>query len=682
MGENGTTTSVPFTLPVDTDLTASLQFSLQVHDIKYETEASVQLNASPFVSINTQNVTLLGNAAAFGGIGGGFTTLEMTMDLSLFPPGTLVAGANTITFRFDATDGRTSGYRVLAFNILSSGTALVAPLAYDDPSTWQPPLNDAADIAAGKALWYGTGLPALTVPVSGNAVAIKARCTDCHAQDGRDLKYFNYSNYSIQVRSIFHGLTAQQGDQIASYIRSLDMPSPGRPWNPPYQPGPGLDSQPVENWSAGAGLDAVMDTDQDMQNAMFPNGITPALFAANGSLSARETSVTVQLPDWNRWLPSIHPLDAPTTGPFAAINFDFATDPYSTNYALIRTMLKVGDAAAYVSTWKSVWANWIVAGGSGGFWTIRSALVTAVPNTSSWSPATVEAAYSMAKWGMVKNWELMQEFQLEGLSQQLFASTQADPRAWPSDHAFLTSPFMVFTSDITSPGLENNTKAAGLYDSFTWYLLQLILNNSNKQQDQWHPIDWGYTYNHIWNGISHLYPSPTLHLLWLAKGLQISNNGAGPDNTAIGWGFNINDPSGLMANESMPVASGEYINEWNGTSNATIGQLSEAYLTSWFAAVSQFTPQQFYSGGQTTSTDTPSVNASCGNGGYSNPQSSMASRIWWDLPRFRFFGVNQTLINQIAAWAQTMWPGVTWSLAANATCTQGTSGGYLLCCNH
>lgn len=80
--------------------------------------------------------------------------------------------------------------------------------------------------------------------------AIKARCARCHAQDGRDLKYFNYSKWSIVARSQFHGLSEKQGQQIASYIRSFDVPNPGRPRNPPYQPGPGLDSQPVQMWAA------------------------------------------------------------------------------------------------------------------------------------------------------------------------------------------------------------------------------------------------------------------------------------------------------------------------------------------------------------------------------------------------------------------------------------------------
>src|SRR4029077_7849878 len=130
---------------------------------------------------------------------------------------------------------------------------------YDDPNTWQPPSSSASDIATGQTLWHQASL---TVPLTtARRKRSFAHCSDCHATDGRDLKYFNYSNNSIQARSMFHGLTAQQGDQIASYIRALDAPAPtnARPWHQPAQPGPGLDSAPVANWAAGAGLDAVLD---------------------------------------------------------------------------------------------------------------------------------------------------------------------------------------------------------------------------------------------------------------------------------------------------------------------------------------------------------------------------------------------------------------------------------------
>ena len=63
----------------------------------------------------------------------------------------------------------------------------------------------------------------------------------------------------------------------------------------------------MEQWSAGAGLDAVLERDADMLKYLFPNGITKAAVATTANLSAREMPIYFQLPDWNHWLPTIAP---------------------------------------------------------------------------------------------------------------------------------------------------------------------------------------------------------------------------------------------------------------------------------------------------------------------------------------------------------------------------------------
>src|SRR5262249_36795865 len=188
----------------------------------------------------------------------------------------------------------------------------------DDPNSWKPPLTDPASLSAGRQLWQNGPLTANSFP---NAGPIRAHCADCHARDGRDLKYFSYSNESIVARSRFHGLSELQGRQIASYIRSLTAPSPGRPWNPPYQPGPGLDAQPAANWAAGAGIGWVLENDSATLPSLFPPSAAPTMpallpritrdaFRPDGNLNPREIPIAFQLPDWNHWLPQIHPLDA------------------------------------------------------------------------------------------------------------------------------------------------------------------------------------------------------------------------------------------------------------------------------------------------------------------------------------------------------------------------------------
>jgi hypothetical protein len=38
--------------------------------------------------------------------------------------------------------------------------------------------------------------------------------------------------------------------------------------------------------------------------------INPDLFRLDGNLNAREIPISLQLPDWNSWLPRVHPKDA------------------------------------------------------------------------------------------------------------------------------------------------------------------------------------------------------------------------------------------------------------------------------------------------------------------------------------------------------------------------------------
>src|SRR4029079_9249202 len=186
-----------------------------------------------------------------------------------------------------------------------------------------------------------------------NAPMIRAHCADCHPSDGRDLKYFNFSNASIVARSRFHGLSDLQGRQIASYIRSLPGPNPGRPWNPPYQPGPGVDARPIAHWAAGSGLEWALENDHDTIPYIFGrSGGTPASGALHpdGNLNAREIPISLQLPDWSHWLPRVHPLDAWGA---AFQNSDFARQYDSARQSLRRTLAS-SDLSAVISSGRIV----------------------------------------------------------------------------------------------------------------------------------------------------------------------------------------------------------------------------------------------------------------------------------------------------------------------------------------
>src|SRR5208337_2742916 len=120
-------------------------------------------------------------------------------------------------------------------------------------------------------------------------------------------------------------------------------------WNPPYQPGPGMDSRPVSDWAAGAGLDAVLDNDADTLNYVLPGGST-ANIAGNAYLNQREIPIVLQLRDWNHWLPIIHPIDA-----FGA---QFTSNKLYTMYSQVRGELIPNDPTTYKAHYSDM-VTWV-----------------------------------------------------------------------------------------------------------------------------------------------------------------------------------------------------------------------------------------------------------------------------------------------------------------------------------
>src|SRR6266436_6103329 len=498
LSADGTTVSRTVALQSgDADSVRSLW--LQVHGVRYANEASVQVNTSAWIPLNNDTVTVAEPGRSFGGIGGGFATLTVTLPL---PNGTVVSGANTVQFRFNQTDGVTSAYRVLSWNFLASDGRKIIPaenFAEDAPETWAPPLSDAASIRAGQELWQGAPLAVNSLP---NSQRMLAHCADCHAHDGRDLKYFNFSNASIIDRSRFHGLSVLQGEQIASYIRSLALPNPGRPWNPPYQPGPALDEQPISSWAAGAGLDWVLDQDTDALSYLFgqrdarlsrtasnPRGnttslrelvghITPDTFRPDGNLNPRQIPIALQLPDWSQWLPRVHPKDAWgsafTQSEFAAL-YDGNTTPESKGKTGAKPPLRelltaVQTADHNIRPLVAAFTQWSQAR--------RSFLKRFVDGKTVWSPLLTEKVYSTQLWQLVKTWEMMQEFGLEGRGHDFFGST-ADSRTWcntiPAESAPSAAHIPNGAAGVGGSTLTNE------YFTTAWYELQVVLNSGNHR---------------------------------------------------------------------------------------------------------------------------------------------------------------------------------------------------------
>jgi hypothetical protein len=282
-----------------------------------------------WIDITDANVKVDPVSLAHGGINGALFTTSFNVPIDAATQSRLVAGMNTIEFRFNGTDGASSGYRILDLQFQDANGNNLSPVtkAYADISAEKAAGKNASSslVSQGQALWTGRNSLIKSTIVTRT---IRAACSDCHAVDGRDLQYFNYSDNSIVQRSRFHGLTTAQGQAIDAFLRSTlystvaDVAS-AAPWNPPFQPGPGLDSQPVEHWAAGAGLSAVLPDGASFLRAFVgqpasgsPDGgllVTEAeLNAAMDSTkvtNTREIPIPMQFPDWNAWLPIVSPLD-------------------------------------------------------------------------------------------------------------------------------------------------------------------------------------------------------------------------------------------------------------------------------------------------------------------------------------------------------------------------------------
>ena len=216
-----------------------------------EQAAEIRVNGGSWIPVRDENVGCAWPEQAYGCVAGVMHTIRFTVVAE-----NAQTGANTIEFKFNGTEGLRAGYRVIGVGLMTPSDPSVQDFdpivhgAHDgttfeetDYASWTPPegYDNSSDISAGAQLWNEEGI---LNELDGSSV--QASCGSCHAKDGRDLKYFNYSNRTIIARTRAHGLTETQSKQIAAYIRSVELQkedgssyvAPGTPWDPPYQPGP------------------------------------------------------------------------------------------------------------------------------------------------------------------------------------------------------------------------------------------------------------------------------------------------------------------------------------------------------------------------------------------------------------------------------------------------------------
>jgi hypothetical protein len=633
--------------------------TMKVNNLSYDAKGSVQINGGPWINLTNASVTVLGNAKLYGGIGGGYDTISLNVPVS-----GVVNGNNVVNFRFNTTDGVSSGYRVLSFNLLNmSGQNLISNNSFtqDDPTKWTAPLPGASDINAGQTLWQSATL--IDSPINAGQ-QLKAHCMDCHTASGSDLFKFNYSNNSIVVRSEYHGLSQNQGLQIASYIRSLASryPTPGpkcRPWNPPYQPGPGLDSAPVSDWTCGAGIDAVSENDLDTLAAVFPSGINKATITTKGHINIREIPIGFQLPDWNHWVPHIHPKDA-WGGYFTNSNLNklYAGEGTGTGTYNMKNQLATGGTAYAQGKTGDIFNDLY-------YWGVALGEDFAPPNagvSGSYTIPQQENLYGTVQWQLLKSWELAQDYALETNCPAAWVNEERAPKAeargWCGYWRFIFN---------VSPHIQGFPPTDSMFGSAVghyvkanqWYYLQILLNPGSGAHNVHLPTDWQYAYGLLNN----LYQTsgraePIRNFLYVLKGAQEMDNGVGVTNVDRGWTIRDSSP--------LDVWNGGQSGVWKGTSLATEQAVVGAFLSNWMDTTTSFNINSWQREGQANAvagetTCFWSMRSLCAinyvHGTVSGGTvENFPTWTWNQIPLMQGEGIDKAQVNRLTTWLNIAYP--------------------------
>jgi hypothetical protein len=667
LGPTGYTRSVEFELPTSAGIDT---LSLRGHHLAYRdaalnpsrAKASVRLNDGPWVDLINQNVTCAAQEAQFGCLSGAYHTVRLTVPITGARD-----GVNRLEFRHNASDGYSTGYRILSLNLLAGTTPVMPPTAFsdEDSAPWTPPLDTPDDIAAGRRLWTTKVLE--TSPL--NSGKLRATCDGCHARDGRDLKYFNYSNWSIEARSVFHGLTPTEGQQIASYIRSLATPAPAaaRPWNPPYQPCPGLDSRPVEQWAAGGGLDCVLEEDSDMATHLFPGGTSPAAVQAALSLTAyqnpRELPIALQLPDWNEWLPESHPID--TIGDsFNDPMFDRGIVGAGVNptYQRVHELYAANDDA-----WGTFdfFVSRVAALGAEIQRAIPTDLVVQAVVTAN-DPVQLEnMARSLHHWSAVKQWEILQEYKLEDSGPRQHGP-KADARSWlvAGRNVFELAPHRTAVTEVGEPSdiFTFQTLPVSKYFSTAWYQTQVTINTgAGFTGGLLAPVDWNYQPDHIANLMSSDVGGPAQPLRLAATNATMLHVYATSNFTPTNggqWGFRQFDPAryapggggqdGVFATLPDPLRRSIYA----------------ALLSATMDLLERFTPAEHHTAGSELepATHIPAlIDRTTEDFNYQRHIGRFADCWYTMIGMFRADGVDEAVLTRMINWGAAMWPRGDWN---------------------
>ncbi|GJM64071.1 T9SS type A sorting domain-containing protein [Persicobacter diffluens] len=455
---------------------------------------------------------------AYGGLGGGFGTVRFATAVTGFQSN----ARHDIEFWYDYIGGtEESGFRIVELALWKSNNKseinqIKNELMDTDPSNWVGPFdgqsNQASMRSDGEDLWFGkNGAPSL---IDANGSTIQASCSDCHAYNGYDLKYFNYSNESIIARATFHGLEHEQGEQIAQYIRDLSFQQSknGRPWQPPFQPGPNADDNKFE-WPAGQGLEAVGEDEevllQDLFGSTGPTSsqIQNVIDNYEGNTNIRTQRIAVQFPDWNEWLPTVHPKDILPNNEYQHIENAFFNlrNAVNTSTKINNLNSKNGVSGAYnnngVFEATGIFAREIHK-------ILRNDYSISTPRSPWWADnsstqAVEDKKRSLAHWFAVKHFDVIHQYNLHQINDfGNIPNAEEEHQQWPTRQwaVFQNAAHIISGKRGNSYFLSDNTslkQTKSIYLSSLWYQVQLTLTPGHRRGGQVEPNDFAYNLQHI-----------------------------------------------------------------------------------------------------------------------------------------------------------------------------------------
>ena len=662
-------------------------------------KASVRINGGTWISLKhyTGDNTLHGNASiavmkpesAYGSIGGAFHTVRFTVPIT-----GLVAGNNTIEFRHTNPDKRSLGFRIVDLDVMRAGTRVLGKgaIALDNPANWVAPLTAEADRAAGATLWSRRESlvdPAVAQKygiLKGQSAAgrITAACSDCHTKDGRDLKYFRFSNDAIIERSVFHGLSETQGKQIAAYIRKLTTPAPANawPWNPPYQPGTGIDARNVTDWAAGAGVDAVLNSDAQMKGYLFPGNANPDGTAVGdlvnlyGNLNMRQLPIALQFPDWNAWLPRLHPLDGfDKTDPDIYKDRNGVATPGNVPYfqyqyqqaANAKNNASLDDMAKNIRLWLKEGANCFTQNkDSGADWrpsnsnVLRSLgianapLITAsncndIYDQKSRLWAIEDVKMGLAAWINVKQWEVIHGNNLEqprypAITVKGKSIDVNEKFGWGLEERNVFNRAAHFLS-YNSITFINEDPLVSAYGSTVWYHLQMVIDSGYRK---WMPNHFSYTLSHLGKLDDQSTESQSFRF-WATMAKMRQQHTNGQIGVEAGFSMHNAQPFHLYASTANTTAmrSGVGTTLWRLFANEILRDFLEqaegTNYTHWDQATDLEDVQDY----------TSAISPGSGDWQDQDHQGDSTARV---IPLLRSqVGVDEALLTRLNTWSRGMW---------------------------